>query len=367
MSTKNRIAERIHPEIRALAAYQVQPQAAKIKLDAMESPFAFEGEQLSKWHEQLAEVAVNRYPDPEALALKQALRDVFSIPSRLALVLGNGSDEILQMLQLALGGYGRCIMAPAPSFVMYEIIARYTRAQFVGVDLNDDFSLPADRWLQQVETHRPDCVFLAYPNNPTGNLFDPQLIEQTARLTPGLVVVDEAYHAYSGRSMMAAIGKHDNLAVVRTLSKSGLAGLRIGCLIGHAELAHELEKIRMPYNVGALNQRAARIALEHFDAFNQGPYLIAQRQMLVRQLTEELELAVYPSAANFVTVRFSNPSANEVFAALKQDGILVKNLHGSHRLLDNCLRLTVGSKTENAQLLSGLRQVLQHPAAGRNL
>ncbi len=367
MKAKSRIAARIHSEIRELEAYPVQPQAAKVKLDAMESPFAFEGEHLSKWYEQLADVAVNRYPDSEALALKQALRGVFSVPARFALVLGNGSDEILQMLQLAFGGYGRCIMAPAPSFVMYEIIARYTRAQFVGVDLSDDFSLPAERWLQQVRMRQPDCVFLAYPNNPTGNLFDPQLIEQTARLTPGLVVVDEAYHAYSGRSMMAALDRHDNLAVVRTLSKSGLAGLRVGCLIGHHELAHELEKIRMPYNVGALNQRAARIALEHFDEFNHGPRLIAQRQKLLRQLDEELELTVYPTAANFVTVRCSNPGADEVFAALKQDGILVKNLHGSHRLLENCLRLTVGSEIQNAQLLSGLRQVLRHSPAARNL
>jgi len=355
MSRKPDTTERVHKQIRAMSAYRVAPQSVRIKLDAMESPYGFDTDELSAWHvEALGDVSVNRYPDPSAQALKRRIRQVFEIPDCYELTLGNGSDELLQIIQLAVGGERRCIMAPQPSFVMYEMIARYTRAKFISVDLDENFELKADSWLSQVERHQPDCVFFAYPNNPTGNLFDPQIIEQTARISPGLVAVDEAYHEYSGKSMMHAMANHENLVIVRTLSKSGLAGLRIGYLISHPQWASEFEKLRMPYNVGVLNQQAAQYALDRWDEFNRGDQIIAERQRLFEILNHLAGVRVHDSAANFLTVRFCDMAAEKIFESLKAQGVLVKNLHGSHRVLSNCLRITVSTTEENNEMYDAL-------------
>ena len=162
----------VHPQIHSLKAYRVLPFTGTVKLDAMESPYSF-GEALhDKWLEHIANAKINRYPDPAAVELKSKLREVFEIPDSMELTLGNGSDELLQLLQLAVGGYGRTIMAPQPSFAMYEIIAQYTRGNFVGIDLKKNFQIPEEEWLSAIERSQPACIFIAYPNNPTGNFFD---------------------------------------------------------------------------------------------------------------------------------------------------------------------------------------------------
>ena len=228
---KNKVTDLFHQPIRKLKAYQVQAAEDLIKLDAMESPFGFDPSLLQQWTERLRTVEVNLYPDPHAQRLKERLRKVFEIPNNLEIVVGNGSDELLQLIQLAVGGVARTVMAPQPSFVMYQIIAQYTRGSFIGISLDLDFQLPEDHWLSTVQSEQPDCVFFSHPNNPTGDFFDPSLIEKTAQMTNALVVVDEAYYAYSKKSMLSAVDQMENLIVVRTLSKSSLAGLRIGYMI----------------------------------------------------------------------------------------------------------------------------------------
>ena len=346
--------ELVHPQIRELTAYRVQPNDCEIKLDAMESPYGFGESLLDRWHQQLERVEVNRYPDASGEALKKGLRGVFEISDNFEVTLGNGSDELLQLIQLAVGGYGRCIMAPQPSFAMYEIIARYTRGNFIGVDLDEHFQLPEDEWLSSVERSRPDCVFFAYPNNPTGNLFPPDVIEETARLTDGLVVVDEAYHAYSSESMMSAMNDHENLVIVRTLSKSGLAGLRVGYLVSHPSWGREFEKLRLPYNIGSLHQETAVFALNHWDEIQMSERIIAERSRVSSVLEKEERLRVYPSDTNFITTKVKQGRASELFEALKSDGVLIKNLHGVHPVLSNCLRITISTKRENDLMCNAL-------------
>ena len=350
----------VHKEIRALNAYCVQPFDGRVKLDAMERPYGLPDDLQEKLLKRLQSVAVNRYPDPQAGKLKQQLRQIFSIPADLELTLGNGSDELLQLIQLVTGGYHRCIMAPQPSFLMYEIIARYTRAKFVGVDLDENFQLNTAKWFDAVQKNNPSCVFLSYPNNPTGNFFDTELIEKTARSVNGLVVVDEAYFEYSGRSMLNLVNQFENLVVVRTLSKSGLAGLRIGFIISNAAWAGEFEKLRLPYNIGVLAQASAEFALEHWAQISVATEMvITQRGFLQARLQQLDRLEVIDSHTNFLVIRIKGKNGSEVFEGLKSDGILVKNLDRTHTVLADCLRVTVGTAEENAQFIEGLKRNLR--------
>jgi len=294
----------IHPSINKLEAYQTVPFFGPVKLDAMESPYGIPSALQADFKAALSQVDVNRYPDPGAAELKDRLRSVFRVPARYAMTLGNGSDELLQLIQLAVGGYGRTIMAPQPSFAMYEIIAHYTRAEYIGVDLDGRFQLSESDWLKALEEHQPACVFFAYPNNPTGHFFDDQLIEQTASASNTLVVADEAYFAYSRRSMLAAMDRHENMVVVRTLSKSGLAGLRLGYMISHPAWGEQLEKLRMPYNVGALNQAAASFALEHWDEFCRATQVVIDERQRLSIALKALEgPKVYATETNLILVQ----------------------------------------------------------------
>ena len=362
---QGRFAELVHPPIRELKAYQVQPADGLIKLDAMESPYGFDRSLQQQWTDRLSTVDVNLYPDPHAQRLKARLRRVFHIPDHLELTLGNGSDELLQLIQLAVGGPGRKIMSPQPSFVMYQIIAQYTRASFIGISLNEDFTLAEDQWLSTVESEQPDCVFFSHPNNPTGDFFSSSVIRKTAQLTKGLVIVDEAYYAYSKKSMLRFVDQTENLIVVRTLSKSSLAGLRIGYMISQPVLAAEFEKLRLPYNVGVLAQEGAVFALDHWDQIDSGiQRVLSERKRVQSFLSSFHNLHVFPSEANFLTVRFLGQNADDVYNCLKNNGILVKNLDNSHPVLANCLRFTIGSADQNTAMIEALSQCLRAASRG---
>ena len=359
MTIEERVASLVHNSIQELTAYKVFDAGDMIKLDAMESPYGFNAELKDRWLERLAATDVNRYPDSQARALKAGLREVFEIPDAVQLMLGNGSDELLQLIQLVVAGAGRCVMSPVPSFAMYEIIARYTRAEFVSVSLDENFGLNAETWLNAVTSHQPACIFFAFPNNPTGNLFDVDLIAETARIAKGIVVVDEAYYRHCGQSMMSCLSEHDNMLVLRTLSKSGFAGLRLGFLVGTAEWINEFEKLRPPYNVGVLTNASVVFALEHWRVIDvQNEVTLAERQRMLGELQAIDAIKAYPSRANFITVRSLTTAGEAVYRKLIDHGILVKNLHGYHPVLENCLRFTIGRPDENDALLAALRQIL---------
>ncbi len=358
-NSDEKITRLIRPEIRALKAYRVPDATGLVKLDAMENPYSWPESVRREWLKVLQQVSLNRYPDPDARVLRQRLRAVLSVPSGMELVLGNGSDELIQVILMAVSKPGAVALAPTPTFVMYEMIATFLGMKFVGVPLAQDFSLDMPAMLKAIEAHKPAVIFLAYPNNPTGNLFARQDIERLIEKAPGLVVLDEAYHAFAEQSFMDRLGKQDNLLVMRTLSKQGLAGLRLGVLAGPAVWLEEFNKVRLPYNIGSLTQASAEFALTHLALLDeQAKQIREDRDKLFRALTRLPGVRAWPSQANFILFRIEKRDADEVFKGLRTRGVLIKNLNSSGDMLKGCLRVTVGTPDENAAFLSALEAAL---------
>lgn len=344
-------------EIRAMGGYRVPDATGMVKLDAMENPYPLP-EALRPLIARLVEQAsFNRYPDSNAKPLKARLREVMAVPSAMDILVGNGSDELIQALMLACARPGATVMGLEPSFVMFRLIAALCGMRFVGVPLREDFTLDAERMLEGIAEHRPGLIIIAFPNNPTGNLFDPAAIERIVRHAPGLVVVDEAYHAFAGQTFMPQLTRFPNLLVMRTLSKLGLAALRLGMLAGAQNWLVHLDKVRLPYNVNVLTQLIAEKVLQHHDLLaEQAAAIRAERGNLYRSLQSLPDVEPYPSEANFIL--FRAPDADSVFERLRARRVLIKNLHGSHPMLTQCLRVTVGTPDENAQFLGALRETL---------
>lgn len=351
----NLIEQYVRPQIRQIQAYHVQPAEGFIKLDAMENPYVWSKNLQQQWLERVQEVAINRYPDAHATKARQALYEVMGIPSQAGLVVGNGSDELIQMLAMVLAGPGRTILAPAPSFVMYDMIARFVGSEFVSVPLTDNFELDLPAMLAAIEEHQPAVTFIAYPNNPTGNAFDKQAIAEIISVSPGLVVIDEAYHAFAGDSYLGDVLQYSNVVVMRTLSKLGLAGLRFGFMAGPEDLLAEVEKVRLPYNINGLTQASVEFAFENMDFFDEhAATIVAQRAVLMKELSaHSIVERVYPSEANFVLFKVLG-DAVQVHQQLKQNGVLIKNLHQPDSALSQCLRVTVSTPEENAAFLAAL-------------
>lgn len=347
--------EIIRSEIVALKAYHVPDSAGLVKLDAMENPYRLPQELQAEVARLAGSAPLNRYPDPDAARLKARLREVMGIPGGMDVLLGNGSDEIIQMLIMAAARPGAVVLGLEPSFVMFRMIAAFCGVRFVGVPLQADFTLDADKVIAAIAEHQPAVVFIAYPNNPTGNLFDEAGITRIIEAAPGMVVVDEAYHAFAGTSFMPRLAAYPNLLVMRTLSKSGLAGLRLGLIAGNrAWLAH-VDKVRLPYNVNVLTQIVAEKALQHHELLGrQAAAIRAERARLFEELGRIAGVRVYPSDANFIL--FRTAGADRVFSSLRQRGVLIKNLHGSHPALADCLRVTVGTPEEDTLFLAALKE-----------
>ncbi len=359
-SPEERLQQWIKPELLAARAYHVPDAEGLIKLDAMENPYLLPNELQDEILEVLTGAEINRYPDPDASNLKQSLRDAMDIPESMEIMLGNGSDELIQIIALAVAHSGQTILAPEPGFVMYKIIADTVGAKYVGVNLNrDDFSLDSDAMLSAIDEHQPAVVFLAYPNNPTGNLFDEETINEIIQAAPGLVVVDEAYSAFSEKSFMQRLGEFDNLVVMRTLSKSGLAGLRLGILTGPALWLNELDKLRLPYNINTLSQKLAELILSRYDILEQQAEVICTNRSGLFEQLQVIE-GVYPwqSSANFILFKSTDKSADEISVALLKQGILIKNVSVNFPVLEDCLRVTVGTETENEAFIVALKLAL---------
>ena len=356
----NSIANRLfRPEILAMSAYKVADAKNLIKLDAMENPYSWPEAIKTEWLASLKDCAVNRYPDPEAQALASALRDSNQIPEQSGLLLGNGSDEIIQILLMALQA-DACVLAPEPGFVMYKQVAHSLGLRYVGVPLlAESFDLDMPAMLAAIENQQPALIFLAYPNNPTGNLFKADDILTLIKASKGLVVVDEAYAPFADASFIDQLGNYENLLVMRTVSKLGLAGLRLGFLAGSPALINELNKIRLPYNINSLTQATATFALNHSDfLLQQTEQIRQQRLLMINALSAFKNLSIYPSAANFILIRTHEISADQVFISLKNQGVLIKNLSPQGGLLSNCLRITIGTADENQSFLNALTVAL---------
>ncbi len=356
--------QHIRQDIQSMHAYAIQDAAGMVKLDAMENPFSLPPELQTALGERLGAAAINRYPGARIDDLKRALARYVDLPEHCALMLGNGSDELISLLAMACDVPGASILAPLPGFVMYAMSAQLQGLAFHGVPLTSNFELDEVAMLAALAEHQPTITYIAYPNNPTANLWDAdvirRLIAEAARFG-GLVVMDEAYQPFSSHSWLDEIranpAANANVLLMRTLSKFGLAGVRLGYLIGPQALVSEVDKLRPPYNVSVLNAECALFALAHADVFAQQAQVIReQRLRLVAALGNMPGVTPFPSEANMLLVRV--PDAQKTFDGLKARGVLVKNVSKMHALLSNCLRLTVGTPDENTQMIAALQASL---------
>lgn len=347
----------IRPEILALRAYHVSDAEGMVKLDAMENPYRLPAQMRSELAAVLSQAEINRYPEPTGRRLRELLRLKMQVPDGMELMLGNGSDDLIQIVSFSCAIPGATVMYPDPTFVMYRMNAILSGMQWIGVPTRADFSLDREAFISAVRKHKPAIVFIAYPNNPTGVLYEEEDVCAIIRAAQGLVVLDEAYHVFARRSFMSRLAEFPNLVVMRTVSKLGLAGIRLGYLAGRPEWVSQFNKVRQAYNVSVLTQAAAEFVLARSEVLeSQADAILAQRAVLFDGLSAVAGATVYPSAANFFLVRVRD--AERSFDLLRSRGILVRNFHGAHPLLDNCLRITVGTPDENRVLLSAFRDAI---------
>lgn len=357
------IENTIRADVRALAAYHVPDSTGFVKLDAMENPYVLPDALRAELGRRLADVAMNRYPVPSYTELKRKICGKLGVPAGYDVVLGNGSDELISLLSVACARPGAKVLAPMPGFVMYAMSAKFAGMEFVGVPLKPDFTLDKAVMLEAIAQHKPMITYLAYPNNPTGNLFDADAMADIIRAVgdSGLVVVDEAYQPFAQDSFMPRLPEFPNLVVMRTVSKLGLAGIRLGYMSASAGLLTEFDKVRPPYNVNVLTQAAAEFVLDHVEVLDaQAATLREERTRLAAALTALPGVEVFPSAANFLLIRLETGKfdADAVFSALLSRKVLVKNAGKMHPLLANCLRVTVSTPEENQLFLDAMQASL---------
>ncbi|HEY0856655.1 MAG TPA: histidinol-phosphate transaminase, partial [Albitalea sp.] len=343
MSTlEQRMGRVIRQDIQSMHGYAVQPSAGMVKLDTMENPFRLPPALREELGQRLAEVALNRYPAERGDVLRAKLAEHAKMPDHCDIMLGNGSDELISLLAMACDVPGSTVLAPLPGFVMYEMSARLQGLKFVGVPLTAEFELDLPAMLNAVREHRPALVYLAYPNNPTANLWDDAAIDAIIEAAPGLVVMDEAYQPFAARDSMARLQRHEHVLLMRTMSKFGLAGVRIGYLIGRKPLIAELDKLRPPFNISVLNCETALFALEHADEYaRQAAIIRSERDRLLEELAGLPGVTPFRSEANMILARV--PDSKKAFEGMRSRGVLVKNVAFMHPLLENCVRLTVGT------------------------
>jgi histidinol-phosphate aminotransferase len=353
--------ERLVPaRLHNIKPYHVAAAHGFIKLDAMENPYPLSDTWRDLWLAAIRDTALHRYPDAHAQALIETLRDTLALPRHAAVILGNGSDELIQMLAMLVASPGRVLLFPEPGFAMYSLIAKTVGLEPIGVPLNaHDFSLNRQALLEVIKQKQPVLTFLAYPNNPTGNLFDRAAMIEIIEASSGLVVIDEAYAPFTDASFLDCVGQWPNVLVLRTVSKMGLAGLRLGYLVGVPAWIEALQTVRLPYNINVLTQLTAMLALQHRDYLDrQTAQIRIDRDLLLEALRAIPQLHVYQSAANFILFRTPSGRADAIFRFLYEQKILIKNLHGVHPLLQDCLRVTVGTSQENQLFLDALGQSL---------
>ena len=354
------IQTRIRQDIQSMHAYAVQDSAGMVKLDAMENPHRLPAALQAHLGQRLGALAFNRYPGNRVNDLRAALASYAHMPEGFDIMLGNGSDELISLLALACDTEGATILSPLPGFVMYAMSAQLQGLKFIGVPLTTDFELDEAAMLAAIAEHKPAITYLAYPNNPTANLWDDAVIENIINAVGeqgGLVVMDEAYQPFASKSYINRITQHSHVLLMRTLSKFGLAGVRLGYMMGPNELIAEIDKVRPPYNISVLNCDCALFALENQDEFKaQALDLIAQRATLLEALGKIPGVTCWRSDANMILVRVAD--STQTFEAMKAKGVLVKNVSKMHPLLANCLRLTVGTADENLLMLAALETSL---------
>ncbi len=338
------------PNIRSLQAYHAEEIPCRVKLDANESPYGL-SPKLSALKRQKLFEGLNRYPDPEAKSLKKLIARKFKVKPE-NILLGNGSDELIFYLITTFGGP---VLYPVPTFSMYSIISQALGEENVEIPLDKEFDIDSERFLKTIKKKKPKLIFLSSPNNPTGNSFSSNKILKIIKAAPSLVVVDEAYQAFSNKkSFVALLKKYKNLVILKTLSKIGLAGLRIGFMIARPDIIKEVNKVRLPFNLNSLSQGiAAAVLKDKKTAQTKIKSIISERNRLLNEIEKIKGITPYPSDANFIL--FSLKNSDRIYNGLLKKGVLVRNMKG---IINGCLRVTVGTLKENTLFLKTLKHLV---------
>lgn len=351
----------IRKEVLSHKAYPIEQVEPRVRLDANENPLVLSDTLRAEFADRISAVSLNRYPEAGSPSLRRRFAERFGVTEDQVIV-GNGSDELIQILCNAVARPGAEVMIPTPTFAMFSISTVNSGSRLVEVPLDGDFDLDVEAMAERIAAHPPALTFLAWPNNPTGNSFSRDRIEAIIEKSPGIVVVDEAYHNFFGQTFLPALAKHDHLVVMRTLSKVGFAAARVGILVGNAELVHELDKVRLPYNLNALSQAAAHFYLDHEDVFlKQAEEIRGWRQDLYSELRKIKRIHPYPSDANFVFFG-CDFNSDHIYSALLDGGVLVKNFNIPGKIR-NCIRVTAGTPEENRIFIKELENILQQLGA----
>jgi len=343
--------------VQNLSAYKTETSQAKVKLSSNELPYDLPPWLKEKIKKAVAEIPFNRYPDPYATELREILAQRWNVKPE-NIVLGNGSDELILNLTVAVGEPYEGIAYPVPTFPMYRVCAQTLGRPIYEVPLNGDLDIDEEATLKVLENYRPSLLFISYPNNPTGTLFSRDKLERLRKRVP-LMVSDEAYYDFCGETYIKEATEGENVAVLRTLSKIGLASLRVGALIGDEALVRELFKVKMPFNVTYPSQVIAKVVLtEGWEFIKEATQrVISERERLLKELQRLEGIKVFPSKANFFLFKTPFP-AEVVHKALLQKGVLVRNVSYLPNL-QGCLRVSVGKPEENDIFLEKLEEVLR--------
>ena len=356
--TTTEVLARLRPALRDLQAYTVADARGMVKLDAMENPYAWPQALRAQWQQQLYQLELNRYPEPDPADLKAKLQRQFGPSGDVGIMLGNGSDELIQLLTMAVAKPGACLLAFSPSFSMYQIIAAMIGIECRVVSLQENFELDLHATLAAIEQYDPALMFIAFPNNPTGNLWSQEDIRTITRTCNGLVVIDEAYGPFTDKSFAQELHQFPNMLLLRTASKLGLAGIRFGWLSGNKDVISELNKLRLPYNINQVTQITMDCVLQNFAVFAQQAQQICSSRGSVFNALQQIEgVQAYASAANFILFKVVTANADTVFEKLLAQKVLIKNL-SAQAGLHQCLRVTIGSEQENEIFLQALRNAL---------
>lgn len=346
------IKKLVRSNVRSLKAYSAKEIPCKVKLDANESPYeVFGGSKGQRVKVQKIFQKLNRYPDPEAKELKKIISKNLDIKPE-NILMGNGSDELIYYLITTFGGP---VLYPVPTFSMYGIIAQALGQRKIEIPLDDEFDLDIEKILLAIKKQKPKLIFLSSPNNPTGNCFSSDRILKIIAASKGIVIIDEAYQPFSSeRGFLPMLKDYKNLVIMRTLSKIGLAGLRVGFLISAKAIIDEVNKVRLPFNVNSYSQAIGGEALKYKGlTASHIKSIISERERLFDEMSEIAGITPYPSEANFILFKIKN--SDKVYDGLLKKGVLVRNMKG---VADGCLRVTIGTPEENKTFLNALKEMI---------
>ena len=349
-------SDAIKPEVRAASAYTLKHVAAEVKLDQNENPYELPQEFKEEVARRVVARQWGRYPEFVPAAMTQALAKHTGWPEE-GILVGNGSNELLQAALLVTLGTGRTIAIPQPTFTLYKLQSSILQANIVTVPLRPaDLSYDVDALAKAAES--ADVTVICSPNNPTGTLLEAEALQHVLSKAKGIVLLDEAYHEFSGQTALPLLASNPNLVITRTFSKAlSMAGMRFGYMLAHPEIAREVHKAKLPYNVNIFTLTAAQLAVERGNVMAQSiATLISERQRLIAEVRKRLGVRTFESATNFILIRTAK-IGSELFNELYAQGVLVRDV-SSYPMLERVLRVTVGTPEQNNKFLAALDNAL---------